>query len=231
MEKVRNGCKLKCNAPLSEPCRILLGITPPSLANGALAVILLSTAGENTDCLCYCHFFLISFSLYPSVSFFLFLPCCGFPFHVSSFSYFSYTRFLNFLLLSFIFHNFILSFPLLLLGFFLIHFLISFPLYSGRYLLSICISFRFFFSYFFGSYFFYTSCFIFSFYVTIFWPTDLFIESESLKSPSSVYKTQVIFKEWCLVCSDLWSQLLILSYFVIQQHNQCKSLINIIWKV
>lgn len=49
MEKVQNDYKLKCNTPLSEPCRILLGIALSSLANGALAVILLSTAGENIN--------------------------------------------------------------------------------------------------------------------------------------------------------------------------------------
>jgi hypothetical protein len=75
--------------------------------------------------------------LYSSLSFFLFLPCSAFSLQFSPFSYFSHTRFLNFLLLSFIIHNFIISFPLLLLGFFLIHFLISFPFYSAFHLLSV----------------------------------------------------------------------------------------------
>jgi hypothetical protein len=63
LETVQNGCELKCNIPLPDSYRILLGIETPSLAKGVQAVILHSMAGENTDFLCHCLSFLISFSL------------------------------------------------------------------------------------------------------------------------------------------------------------------------
>jgi hypothetical protein len=62
MDKVQNGYDLKCNTPLSEPCKVLLGIATPSLARGVLAVILLSIAGENTDFYVIINLFLSHFA-------------------------------------------------------------------------------------------------------------------------------------------------------------------------